>query len=154
MASENIINRFSKTYDWNTSTKKVDNTEEVEAQKENIVKLPIKEVIDKFIKGNMTLEALAVWCNGNNCEVTTATQSSTAYTISFKFQGKTYKVVSNIDVREVVASQDILHRKAQIEGVATLEPEAFAYRYIERKGIGHTLLQGERRSLLRRGGIG
>ena len=98
MASENIINRFSKTYDWNTSTKnKVDNTKEVEAQKENIVKLPIKEVIDKFIKGNMTLEALAVWCNGNNCEVTTATQSSTAYTISFKFQGKTYKVVSNIE---------------------------------------------------------
>lgn len=97
MASENIINRFSKTYDWNTSTKKVDNTKEVEAQKNNIIKKTITEVIDKFIKGNMTLEELAVWCLGNNCEVTTATQSSTAYTISFKFQGKTYKVVSNIE---------------------------------------------------------
>ena len=95
--TNNIGNLFNQHFDWNTTGNKSGNTKNVTAEEENILKKPIKEIIDKFIKGNMTLEELALWCNGNKCDVTSTKETSTLYTINFNYQGKSYKVVSNIE---------------------------------------------------------
>ena len=111
MASENIIGKFDQPINWNTTSgNKAGNTEKVTKEEENIIKKPISEIIDKFCKGNMTINGLITWCNGNHCEVSKATKSSTAYSITFKFQGKNYTVKVNTAMAE--SSTDNKQNKA------------------------------------------
>ena len=111
MASENIIGKFNQPINWNTTSgNKAGNTEKVTKEEEYIIKKPISEIIDKFCKGNMTINELITWCNGNHCEVSKATKSSTAYSITFKFQGKNYTVKVNTAMAE--SSTDNKQNKA------------------------------------------
>ena len=92
--SENIINLFNKHFDYNTSSESV-SAKEITKEEENILTRNIKEIISYFTKGNMTLDELVLWCNGNKCNVITATDSNNVYTISFEYQGKNYKIRTN-----------------------------------------------------------
>lgn len=111
MASENIVGRFNNHFDWNTTGgNKSGSTNKVTKQEEDILKKPIAEIIDKFCKGNMTINEFITWCNGNHCDVSKATKSSTAYSITFKYQGKSYTVKVNTAMAE--SSTDNKQNKA------------------------------------------